>query len=64
MCEFLDHLTWPDDYWKGDRNCLGLEIPKPRSDMEDIRENLIPLEAKESADSYLGGVKQNMKYKF
>jgi hypothetical protein len=33
--------------------------------MEDFRENLIPLEAKESADSYMAGKEENMnKYKF
>jgi hypothetical protein len=43
---------------------MGLRSKNKRSDMEDIRENLIRLEAKESVDTYLACVEVNMKYKF
>jgi hypothetical protein len=43
---------------------MGLRNKNKRSEMEDVRENLIRLEAKESADSHLACVEENMKYKF
>ena len=43
---------------------MSLRNKNKRSDMEDIRENLIRLEAKESVDTYLACVEVNMKYKF